>query len=80
MSRHEFDPSEPIFIEPDESGEEIRIRLADQTSPTFPLSRAEAQLMYDELKTHWFNRDHPHYHYSDSLMDRLKKFAYGDKD
>lgn len=79
MSGYEFDDSKPIFVEPDESGEEIRIRLADETSPTFPLSRSEAQLIYDELHNHWFSRDHVHYHYSDGLMSRLRQFVYGDQ-
>lgn len=85
MSGYEFDDSEPIFVEPD--GERIinyldekpRLKLADENLPTFPLTRNEAQLIYDELRNHWFSRDHVHYHYSDGLMSRLRQFVYGDK-
>lgn len=40
----------------------------------FPLSKAEAGLIYSELRTHTFNRHHPHYLYADSLLERMRHF------
>lgn len=49
----------------------------ENKSILFPLTKNEARLIYDELQNHWFSRDHPYYHYSDSLMERLRRFVYG---
>lgn len=42
---------------------------------SFPLTRNEAEMLYNELQTHWFSRSNPHYHLSTGLMQRLGAFV-----
>lgn len=48
--------------------------------PLFPLTTDEAKLIYDELVGHTFFRDHPMYHYSSALLQRLKSFVDENQD
>jgi len=55
-------------------------KLMINESTIFPLTADEAKLLYDELRTHTFYREHPMYHYHSSLLDRMRSFIENNQD